>query len=117
MTTTENPATPLPFLLPAANLAPGDVVPDNQDAPYLKGFTIASVQSRAGMVEVICTDHARVAFAPDCLVEVTNRRPTAATSGGFDTYCAWCQQEWTKHVGGKPGVPGGPSTCPSSSVG
>jgi hypothetical protein len=30
----------------------------------------------------------------------------------FDTYCAWCQQDWTEHVGGKPGVPGGPSTCP-----
>lgn len=32
----------------------------------------------------------------------------------FDTYCAWCQHDWTEHVGGKPGVPGGPSTCPTS---
>ena len=72
MTTTDTPA-PLPFTLPAANLAAGDVVPDNQDAPYLKGFTVASVQSRADMVEVVCTDHSRVAFAPDCLVEVTSR--------------------------------------------
>ena len=40
-----------------------------------------------------------------------------ATSGGFDTYCAWCQQEWATHVGGKPGVPGGPSTCPPATGG
>jgi hypothetical protein len=52
----------------------------------------------------------------DCagMLRETLARLQPATSGGFDTYCAWCQQEWTKHVGGKPGVPGGPSTCPTS---
>jgi hypothetical protein len=73
MTTTENPAAPLPFMLPAANLAVGDVVADSED--NYKGGTVAAVTGRGGpdLVEVVWTDHSRGAFTADCLVVVTRR--------------------------------------------
>jgi hypothetical protein len=176
MTTTDNPATPLPFLLPAANLAVGDTV----RTPDFRGMIRSVVGAGLGKVKLsfvgtirtyTCRDHMLLEVTDRYPVEVLNDVVTALTEladgwereavrraelasahelagrtdvvgwngwqasqlatcatevraildrlqpvqpVSFDTYCAWCQQEWTKHVGGKPGVPGGPSTCPTS---
>jgi hypothetical protein len=69
MTTTENPATPLPFLLPAANLALNDVIP---------GGTIALLRAGRHGVNVEFADGTSKVFRPDELIEVTRRSPAAA---------------------------------------
>jgi hypothetical protein len=72
MTTTENPATPLPFLLPAANLAVGDTL-------YSGAVIDARETAPGGKVHVTLMDGTVLEpMDPDELVEVTNRRPAAA---------------------------------------
>jgi hypothetical protein len=74
MTTTENPAAPLPFLLPAANLAVGDTVRDT-DVP---DWTIAGITTtREGDVAVRWADGGRGWFAAGHLVQVMSRQPVA----------------------------------------
>jgi hypothetical protein len=70
MTTTENPAAPLPFMLPAANLIVGDTI--------FQSSTIASIDITPDTVHVEFTDKCKTAFYPDTLVQVTRRSPAAA---------------------------------------
>jgi hypothetical protein len=72
MTTTDNPATRLPFLLPAANLAVGDTL-------YSGAVIDARETAPGGKVHITLMDGTVLEpMDPDELVEVTNRRPTAA---------------------------------------
>lgn len=82
--------------------AADQAVSANNDGAYQRSFEL---KIQAGQLER-CAAEVR-----DILDRLRPDQPVS-----FDTYCAWCQKDWTEHVGGKPGVPGGPSTCPSSSV-
>lgn len=71
--TTAHTTTPLPFLVPAANLIVGDVLPDSADGT-VKGGTVAERDVLdGGVIQVVFADRSRAAFTPDCPVEVTNR--------------------------------------------
>jgi hypothetical protein len=172
MTTTDNPATRLPFLLPAANLVVGDTarlcdvhsgvirsitrcvpdvltfafVGDPQTCSCKPGTLVERIyHAPVEVLNDVVTELTELfeqwnqtadklldasdpesspLLAADMLAESRTRRECSAgihailarlqpaQPVSFDTYCAWCQKDWTEHVGGKPGVPGGPSTCP-----
>lgn len=85
MTTTETPTAPLPFLIPAANLAIGDVI--------FQGSTVATVEITSDLVRVEFTDKCRTAFYPDTLVEVSRRSPIAMRN----TLCELAQK-WERQA-------------------
>jgi len=91
MTTTENPATQLPFLIPAANLAVGDTVRDT-DVP---DWTIAGITTtREGDVAVRWADGGRGWFAAGHLVQVVRRQPVAVLND-LVTALTGLTDQWT----------------------
>jgi hypothetical protein len=78
MTTTENPATPLPFLLPAANLAVGDTV----RTPDFRGMIRSVVGAGLGKVKLSFVGTIRTYTCRDhMLLEVTDRYPVEVLNG------------------------------------